>query len=172
MITIDGGTGLMQHNGVEMASPKQFDEFRLSTDQVLSGTGTFTDWERTDTNFSLQGTGMSHNGSGVFTFPTTGKYLINSNLSGRRENTDQEYVGNIMVLSTDSGSSYVTACATWSNCDSTNAHFVNNNSKILDVTNASTFRLYIRTNTANDVRFFGDTDGNRCTLQFIRLCGT
>ena len=77
-----------------------------------------------------------------------------------------------MVLSTDSGSSYVTACATWSNCDSTNAHFVNNNSKILDVTNASTFRLYIRTNTANDVRFFGDTDGNRCTLQFIRLCGT
>ena len=71
MITIDGGTGIILNNGVEVASPKQFDEFRLSADQTLSGTGTFTSWERTDTNFDLQGTGMSHS-SGIFTFPTTG----------------------------------------------------------------------------------------------------
>ena len=164
--------GTIESNGVEVASPKQFDEFSFSSDQTYTGNATLTNWTRSDTNFSLQGTGMSHS-SGIFTFPTTGKYLINSNLSGRRVNTDQEYVGNIMALSTNSGSSYVTACATWSNCDSTNAHFVNNNSKILDITNASTFRLFIRGNSANDVRFFGATnDGNRCTLQFIRLCGT
>ena len=171
MITIDGGTGIILNNGVEVASPKQFDEWRLSADQTLSNTEALSSWERTDSNFDVQGSGMTHS-SGVFTFPTTGKYQVNSIMCGRRLNTDQEYVGNMMQLSTDSGSSYVVAAAAWANCDSSNAHFVNSISKIIDVTNANTFRLYIRTNTANDVKYFGETDGNRCTIQFIRLCGT
>ena len=172
MITIDGGTGVILNNGVEVASPKQFDEWRLSADQDLSNSATLTSWERSDTNFDLQGTGMSHS-SGIFTFPTTGKYLVNCMICGRRLNHDQEYVGNIMHLSTDSGSSYSITAAAWANADSSNAHFVNSISKIIDVTNASTFRLYVRTNTtSNDVRYFGDTDENRCTFQFIRLCGT
>ena len=171
MITIDGGTGIILNNGVEVASPKQFDEWRMSADQDLSNTETLTNWERTDSNFDVQGSGMTHS-SGVFTFPTTGKYQVNSIMCGRRVNTDQEYVGNMMQLSTNSGSSYVVAAAAWANCDSSNAHFVNSISRIIDVTNVSTFRLYIRTNSANDVRYFGETDGNRCTIQFIRLCGT
>ena len=172
MITIDGGTGLMQHNGVEMASPKQFDEFRSDTAETdYSNSETLTFWERSDTNFDVQGTGMTVS-NGVFTFPTTGKYLINCHLYGRRLNTDQEYVGNIWELSTDGGSSYSITAAGWTNCDSSNAHFTNTVSKILDVTDVSTFRLYIRTNSANDVRYFGDTSANRCTIQFIRLCGT
>ena len=76
MITIDGGTGVIKHNGVEMASQKMVDSWRLSTTLSNNGDNNITaNWERNDTQFELIGAGLSES-SGVWTFPTTGKYQI------------------------------------------------------------------------------------------------
>ena len=47
MITIDGGTGVILHNGVEMASQKMVDSWRLSSTLSNNGDNNITaNWER------------------------------------------------------------------------------------------------------------------------------
>jgi len=59
--------------GITMA-----DQWRLSANTSISGTGSVTsNWERADnTNAGFIGTGVTQS-SGIFTFPSTGIYLIN-----------------------------------------------------------------------------------------------
>ena len=51
------------------------DQWRLTTSFTSSGLPITSNLERNDTNFAYVGTGMSES-SGVFTFPSTGIYLI------------------------------------------------------------------------------------------------
>tara|TARA_R100000329_G_scaffold75669_1_gene65305 strand:- start:34 stop:681 length:648 start_codon:yes stop_codon:yes gene_type:complete len=63
----------------------EVDQYRLSSNITNSGNNATIDaWERTDTsihaaNASPHGTGMSYS-SGIFTFPSTGKYLVILNM--------------------------------------------------------------------------------------------
>ena len=78
MITIDGGTGIISHNGVEIASDKMVDQWRATTNTGVSqSTSTdVTNWERVDgTAFGTLNGGMTES-SGVFTFPSTGIYKV------------------------------------------------------------------------------------------------
>ena len=78
MITIDGGTGVILHNGVEVASDKMVDQWRATTNTGVSqSTSTdVTNWERVDgTAFGTLNGGMTES-SGVFTFPSTGIYKV------------------------------------------------------------------------------------------------
>ena len=53
MITIDGGTGVILHNGVEVASDKMVDQWRATTNTGVSqSTSTdVTNWEKYDRKF-------------------------------------------------------------------------------------------------------------------------
>ena len=78
MITISGGTGVILHNGVEVASDKMVDQWRATTNTGVSqSTSTdVTNWERVDgTAFGTLNGGMTES-SGVFTFPSTGIYKV------------------------------------------------------------------------------------------------
>ena len=47
MITIDGGTGTILHNGVEIASDKMYDQWRLNVNETITAAGEIVDdWER------------------------------------------------------------------------------------------------------------------------------
>ena len=79
MITIDGGTGVILHNGVEVASDKMVDQWRVHTNGSVSQSSstTVTNWERV-TDVTGMGTlngGMTES-SGTFTFPSTGIYKV------------------------------------------------------------------------------------------------
>ena len=83
MITIDGGTGIILHNGVEIASDKMVDQWRVHTNGSVSQSSstTVTNWERV-TDVTGMGTlngGMTES-SGIFTFPQTGIYKITFSL--------------------------------------------------------------------------------------------
>jgi len=69
--------GTLQNNGSALISGiTEADQWRLTSDFTTSGTTISSGWERDDTNGSTYiGTGMSES-SGIFTFPSTGKYLI------------------------------------------------------------------------------------------------
>ena len=98
MITIDGGTGIILNNGVEVASPKMVDYWYLNTD-IDSSAGDndipgskFTRNDKTG-GASQIGTGMTvDNSSGVWTFPTTGKYMIEVHLHNRSNVSDNTYL--------------------------------------------------------------------------------
>ena len=80
MITIDGGTGKVLHNGVDIASRIMIDQWRRSAALSLNNGENFitTDWERVDgggQGACIPGGGMSESG-GIFTFPMTGVYKV------------------------------------------------------------------------------------------------
>lgn len=101
-------------------------------------------WERSDTNFEKIGTGLSES-SGTFSFPSTGKYLINGVLNLIRSGDSRFF--QLKFFSTTDNNSYSeisnsslhikqTSSATFGGC---------NSSFIFDVTNVSThkFRMYV-----------------------------
>lgn len=62
------------------------DQWRVTADFTFgSSAATITaNWERNDTTFEKIGDGMSVDGSGHWTFPTTGKWLIQVHWTGQR----------------------------------------------------------------------------------------
>ena len=82
MITIDGGTGIIKHNGIEIASDKMHDQWVVENDTSADSftNNIITSWTRsTMSDAAPYLTGMSHS-SGVFTFPKTGIYRIDFKL--------------------------------------------------------------------------------------------
>ena len=132
--------------------------------------------ERNDSNFEKIGTGMSES-SGVFTFPSTGKYRIVANGSWRASGSDETYIGIIIQLSTNTGSSFVD--------NSRNFTFLNNGmsgaaehssgitESIIDVTNTSTFQVKFEAQASDgNCDLLGNSGTSESTFTFIRLGDT
>ena len=150
-----------------------FDEFLLPSSLDIDTDVVLTGWTRVSNQFEAEGPNMSVS-SGIFTFPVTGKYLVYSHLTGKRLNHDSSYVGQVVRISTDSGSNFSNLGVSYTNADSSGAHFQTTVSRIVDVTNASTFRIGVRTDnpSGRPFRYFGSTGSVNCNIQFMRLGDT
>ena len=107
MITIDGGTGKIMHNGLNVASAPMVDQWYLTANKTSDGD--CTDLARSNiTGAAAQiGDGMTQS-SGVFTFPTTGKYLIFC--AGRFSCNSDDNVNCATSVTLDGGSSFTVVC--------------------------------------------------------------
>ena len=175
MITIDGGTGIIKHNGIEIAYDKMYDQWRLAASYTFAAAGeTVTNWERpTETGGGSYLTGMSHS-SGIFTFPKTGIYRVDFKGTFYK-GSDVRYVGTIVKLSTNSGGSYGDLNRSYTHIkaiDSASTYSTSIATMLVDVTNASTFRIRfeIAANTATTV--YGANDDTRTTVTFNRIANT
>ena len=172
MITIDGGTGTILHNGVKFnkESDKMMDQWRIANDNTKNhGDVIDYNWERSDTFFSQMGTGMTES-SGVFTFPQTGIYFIlaQANTNG----TNHSYAGYKMEVSTDSGDNYATLAYSYGNHVGGSSYDNTSVQAILDVTDASTTRWRLKTVISASLQFSGDSGSFRTGVTFIRLGDT
>jgi hypothetical protein len=92
--------GTLQNNGSGVGITMA-DQWRLTT-QTNFVTETYTDitanWERNDNSgYSVMGTGMTES-SGVFTFPSTGYYLIMAVGSFQQNSTSYSYANSLAIL--------------------------------------------------------------------------
>ena len=101
--------GKILHNGVEVASEKMVDFWAINTD--ISNSDSDSDipgskFTRNDKNAGASqiGAGMSVDSNGIWTFPTTGKYMIVVHLNNRANSGDNTYLG---LLSTTNNGTYV-----------------------------------------------------------------
>ena len=101
--------GKILHNGVEVASEKMVDFWAINTD--ISNSDSDSDipgskFTRNDKNAGASqiGAGMSVDSNGIWTFPTTGKYMIVVHLNNRANSGDNTYLG---LLSTTNNSTYI-----------------------------------------------------------------
>ena len=173
MITIDGGTGTILHNGIEIASDKMHDQWRLSADESHTN-GVLTGWERNDSStFSQIGTGMTER-SGIFTFPATGIYRIDwQGPCKRTDNITIYYIHTEIQGSTDSGSNYsVLSRSTHHIGGANNSHGMAFCTAIFDVTNASTHRLRVNKNAQHPCEFQASTNEHWTGLTFMKLGDT
>ena len=174
MITIDGGTGIILHNGVEIASDKMHDQWVVENDESISTQTTLTNWTRSSLSDAAPYlTGMSHS-SGVFTFPKTGVYRVDFRF-GYYKGADRRYVGALIQLSTNSGGSFFDLGRNYTHLYYTGSSATYNNSSVythVDVQNASTYRIRFQVVPVGDITLYGANDDTRTMVTFNRIANT
>ena len=174
MITIDGGTGIILHNGVEIASDKMHDQWVIEADENITTQTTLTNWTRSSLSDAAPYlTGMSHS-SGVFTFPKTGVYRVDFRF-GYYKSDYRRYVGALISLSTNSGGSYFDLGRNYTHLYDTGSSSTYNNASVythVDVQNASTYRIRFQVVPVGDITLYGANDDTRTMVTFNRIANT
>ena len=151
------------------------DSWRLTTGFTAT-TGSIQDitsnWERDDTySFGQLGTGMTES-SGIFTFPSTGIYLIQYFVT-IGHNADIAYFTG-MIRSTANNSSYNTAGEANASTSGVGAvqYQMASMQKIIDCSNTTNVKVKFSYDTSDGVAVQGSSGGNKTYMTFQRLGDT
>jgi hypothetical protein len=113
--------------------------------------------------------------SGVFTFPSTGYWLVTFTISFQNVNGNQRANLGVIQVSTDSGSNFYDASSanqhghtyTYGTYSSATTN------KLLDVTNTSTFQVkFIGYDAGDGGIVYGLTNSNETCMTFMKLADT
>ena len=176
MITIDGGTGKVLHNGVDIASRIMVDQWRRSAALSLSSSENYitSDWERVDASAQgvcIPGGGMTES-SGIFTFPMTGIYKVEWQVYF--EDSGSASVNNTNIYGTTNNSDYtilsssVTSIADVSSYSYASAH----TQTLIDVTDTSQVKVKFRVYSNGSVSVDVSSAENRNCATFTRIGDT
>ena len=166
--------GTLQNNGAAVGGLAMADQFRLTADQSGGTNAVITsNLERVDTDgFGQLGTGLTES-SGIFSFPSTGIYLIS--LIGFMTVNGADGAANVSIETTTDDGTYGDACiVTAAHPSGAGAlqfsvagHF------IFDVTSTSTHKFRLKTHSMGGSSFLmGETDRNRTAVTVIKLGDT
>ena len=166
-ITNSGISGISA--GITMA-----DQWRITADLTTSSSDLTSNFERNDsTGFGYIGSGMSES-SGIFTFPSTGIYLVEFNVLAYGSSAgDIRYGGGQIYVTTDN-SSYTKVVEQWNgnNQHGSPYYFSSNMKTFVDVTDTSNVKVKFNVAASASVVFDGSTSNNRTHMTFIRLGDT
>ena len=172
------GSGNLSWTSLPSAGITMADTFRLTTQYDIPHNSTTviptTNWERPDTandGFNQLGTGMSidtsNHAAGLYTFPSTGFYLIS--YGGYCYNgSNDPYEVFVRMEFTENGSNFGVQGRVYLSGERYNYNG-GYGQMIVDVTNASTQKFRLRVYSAvSSSKLHGDTNGNRTYLNFLR----
>ena len=149
----------------------EVDNWRLTTNANNSGLGYITsNWERVDTFFEKIGTGLSES-SGVFTFPSTGKYFIIYFLS-YTSTTTSDFTGGYIRISTDNGGSYTRVTDSFDDIQGSGGYASVSSFAVLDITETTNTSIKFEVETQNTTTIRGDSSRNSTGFVCIRLGDT
>ena len=148
-------------------------QFRLTADKSLSGCTNLditANIEEVDTNYSRIGTAMSES-SGIFSFPSTGIWLITFVGNGSQTSPDD---GDCYIKFTTDNSSYNERVVNFVNPGDTADKFTIFCQGVFDVTNTTNDKVKFGTGLTNGLggTLFGDTNVSETYFTFIRLGDT
>ena len=164
--TITTGSGLV---GI-----KEQDAWRITSALTTSSANEIVtaNWERDDSVMASQliGTGMTES-SGVFTFPSTGIWLLIAN-AFIQGGTTGAYAGWAIQITTDN-SSYNPRAESFTNVEDSGEHSATGCMCFFDVTNVSTHKCRIGTAGASSgYQIAGDSNVNKSGIIFLRIGDT
>ena len=143
------------------------DNWRLTADATTNGFIT-SNWERNDANdFAVLGTGMTES-SGVFSFPSTGKWLI---FAHGDHNVNDNSSSSFNIYTTVDNSTYTFRTSGSNQSDSSSANITTNCWTIMNVTNTSNDKVKFQTSGYSDGNqtIRGNTAQNETAVFFIKL---
>lgn len=147
------------------------DQFRLTADLTSNTDPISSNLERVDdASFSKIGTGMSVS-SGIFSFPSTGLYLVKIHAIFRCEEGD---FANVRIKVTTNNSSYddvgIAEVANIGTANSSNVGSTVSCETFVNVTNTSNVKVKFVTNSFNtDTKILGVTNFNETYFTFLKL---
>ena len=169
----NGGTNLTS-GFVNGGALTEFDSWRKTSAMSATSSGDFltNNLERCDTaSFEKIGTGMSES-SGVFTFPSTGKWLIRFQASYYSNSQGDRLWGKAEIHTTTDDSSYTQASQSIVNCSQNNDSCSSPTSFLFDVTDVSTHKVKLRVRANNTWYVSGSTDVNDTHAEFMKVGDT
>jgi len=169
--------GTLQNNGSALAGGITVaDQWRLTADKAnvdTSYTAFDSNLERVDTSGQgTIGTAMSES-SGIFTFPSTGIYLVKGEVTYAKD-ANRRYTGLIMKITTNN-SSYSALCEGYETInppDGNDAYSYVSVSSLIDVTDTTNVKVQFGGSVPGAVTAIGDTAKNMTVFTFIRLGDT
>ena len=152
--------------GITMA-----DQWRITANLAASSGVITANWERIDTDSNgIIGTGMTES-SGVFSFPSTGIYLVDIN-SFAFGGGARLYAGIYIIVSTDGGSNFSSATESFGGIYAQDAYTQLSGSFLLDVTSTANIKVRFEVIASGSVTYEGTTSVNRTYATFTRLGDT
>ena len=150
------------------------DSYRVTSSFTGDANPISSNWERDDTDFDKIGTGLSES-SGVFSFPSTGIYLIEQTWRFYY-NGDSRYNEGEIQVTTNNGSNWNTRASGSAFVQQTSGNSTYNTftaSCIVDVTDTSNVKFRIIINVEdNSVTHEGNSNDNRIYFTCLRLGDT
>ena len=165
--TANGGTGSTSYtSGITM-----YDQWRLTADLTGTQIPIASSLERVDTSTqAFIGSAMTQS-SGIFTFPSTGIYLVRF-ICVQNANSAEDYV-TFNIASTTDNSSYTTLTQGLEGATTGFAFGSGTVESTIDVTDTSNVKVRFeatQSNTSNRIK--GNTNKNRTTFTFMRIGDT
>lgn len=148
------------------------DQWRLTADYTWSSPGNLTsNLEQVDgTNQGTLGTGMSES-SGVFTFPSTGIYIVRFSAQQYKNGDRRDIQINITTTSNNSSYANIAECITHITQSASSTTYIQGMTEtILDITDTSNQKVKFAVFT--DATTAGSSTKNKTFMTFIRLGDT
>lgn len=170
--TSAGGT--LTGNWTGKVGLQEADQWRQISSTSGSSVNFLNNWERVDTDsFNQLGTGMSQS-AGIWSFPSTGVWLIDFTAQCYHTDYDRRYIY-CGILTSTNDTNYVKVAEGYSNLTDLNsdAHYASATiSYLFDVTDTSNCKFYVQGIADGSVTWLGSTTLNKTTLTCIRLGDT
>ena len=165
-VSLGGSATTATTNGITEA-----DQWRLTADTTGSGDVT-ANWERNDeSSFNYIGTGLTES-SGIFSFPSTGIYLITFSASLTKDSSDVACNVSLYVTTDNSSYNEYAVLYTFESGAATGV-FGLTCTAIIDVTNTTTHKFkFTKGSFSGTTSLGGDTDKNQTHFTAIRLGDT
>ena len=169
----DGGTiKRLDFSHIKAIAGSEVDSWRISSD-FTNAASPITTWERVDTSFDKIGTGLTHS-SGIFTFPSTGKYYISAWLTGDLNGSSR--YNQLALQHTPDNSTYTTRAISDSlviQVSSAEGSWNCALNYFVDIENTTNDKIKFLFSTANSsVRVFGNTNTSYSGFTCIKLGAT
>jgi hypothetical protein len=155
------GSGALSFVAQSVAGITELDSWRITSNFSNYANNDITaNWERNDNQFEKIGTGLTES-SGVFSFPSTGKYVILYN--GQATGNGDRYIGIVGYVSSNGGSSYTQLSEAYGSAYNSGAVTYANFSLVdsVDVTDISQFKIKFLASSSGTCTYSGDTHSNR-----------
>ena len=162
-VTTDKASGSVK--GIEMV-----DQWRITSTKSNSGQSVFdSNWERNDLNSNKIGSAGMSESSGVFTFPTTGKYLVIA--FGYATGNNDRYMGIWIERTVDGGSNWTRGAEGYGSAyNSGNSTFSQVSIQyFFHVTNTSTHKIRLKSDNVGTCNWDGAQNIMRTGFTFIRM---
>ena len=174
MITIDGGTGEIMHNGVNLAAAPMIDSWRLTASTSYGNNGNQAFSAATNMNSSSLGSAMTYNSSdGTFSFPSTGHYLILLTARFYLSSGNDSAANVDIQVTTDNGSNFTRAALLSYGAHEGDTRSSSTGHFCFDVTNTTNCKFRIVTHSmGGSSNISGDSSENQTYFQVIRLADT
>ena len=162
--------GTLQNNGAAVGGLSMADQWRLTANATGASADITSNWERNDsTGFGQLGTGMTES-SGIFTFPSTGIYLVRFFLN---DNGGSSFLSTYSRLYVTTNNSSYTEVARGVGAGGASDTQVIPCEAIIDVTDTSNVKVkfaYYHGDSGSTAK--GDSDKNETYVTFLKLGAT